>query len=206
MSTVEERKIRNQNIVRLAASGVAISVIAETYKLGKPTISKILKEHKMELESKMEKDSSIIEARSKELVDQAAYHLYKSAKAAAQTVTDIMEYSEDARVKLTAAFGVLDRVGLSPRKPAGESSNDPDFVSSELAEKLVEALETAAKRPALEFGENTRILINNAPVELEKDTPFESELVIPEGKVKDVEEIKEEKIVPQFGLKPRTSE
>jgi uncharacterized protein (DUF433 family) len=195
MSTVQEREIRNRNIVKLALAGVTVPVIAEQYKLSKATISNILRKHKDEFAAEQMMQDEIIAARKRELVDQAAFHLFKHAKKAAEVVVDVMETAPDDRVRLSAAFGLLDRVGVVPRKAEEAEGGGVDTVSSELAQRMIEALESAASRPAVAM-ENAQFLINGNPVDLKKDerfTDYLNPMTVDAEEVEEVEDLKEVK-------------
>jgi len=171
MATRLEREVRNQNIVKLALAGVTVPVIAAQYSLTEATIRKVLKENKDAFVDAQVQQDQIVEARRRELVDSAVYHLYKHAKKAASVVVEVMEYAEDDRVRLSAAFGLLDRVGISPKKQEVEETDQKDYVSNELAERMIEALESVAKKPSLSL-DNAQFLINGNPVNLEKEERF----------------------------------
>ena len=167
-----ERKIRNANIVKLAAAGVTAQVIAEQYSLATATVRSIIHKNRDQLEATLARDSAIIEARERELVDQAALHLMKHAKAAAKVVVEVMHEAPDDKTRLSAAFGLLDRVGLSPKKEEHGQDGGKDMVSTELAERMLAALESASTRPTVDMS-GSQFLINGQPTNLEPGESFE---------------------------------
>ena len=122
MPSFLERRRRDQQIVRGFTCGKDVVELSEEFELTPATIKRVLKSYEDVIELAEMKKTDVVTNLAAERMKESLQTLQEKSMEFVENVIDIATDDEgvEARTRLSALFGLLDRAGISKREAVGE--------------------------------------------------------------------------------------
>lgn len=186
MPSALERYQRNSQIVRKFNRGLSVSELSEEFELSENTIKKILKEYEEQIRFAEERKTQVVSEIAAQKMREAFSNIQENMLNLAEEALDIALAGDmiDAKTRLTAIFGLMDRGGMPKRDAVVEGDSAPPAeLPAEVVQNFLVLMKNTQEAEEVDLAELPRVDDFDAPSAL----PSDSKIVEPSFKVVDEE-------------------